>query len=210
MDRLLTRTFPASIAERVRAGEEGIVETSAEATVVVAGLHGTAGMMRGGIGSLAQRLGDLWDRFDVLADTHGVETVKTTGACYMAVVGLPGGRDDHARAAASLALAMHEEGVRFAGEVNEPIRLRIGVHTGAAAVGMVSKRRLSFDVWGDAVETAQQLQFHAAPGSIQVTPATYAHLRESHSFVSRGVVDIPGRGQMRTYLLQGFLETAQR
>jgi CheY-like chemotaxis protein len=203
VDRLLERTFPAAIAEKVKVGETGIVESTPEATVLVAGFQGAASLARGGPSALVDRLGELFTLFDRLADAEAVETVKTTGQCYLAVVGLPTSRADHARVAADLALAMQDEARRFTERANEFLRLRVGIHTGPVIAGLISSRRLAFDVWGDGVETANQLQLHAGAGTIQVSPATYAKLRESYAFVSRGVVDIPGKGQMRTYLLQG-------
>jgi adenylate cyclase len=48
---------------------------------------------------------------------------------------------------------------------NEKIRLpalelRIGIHTGPVIAGVVGNRRFSFDIWGDAVNTASFMEAH--------------------------------------------------
>jgi CheY-like chemotaxis protein len=205
---VLGRTFPAAVAEKIKAGDSSIVESAAEATVLVAGLQGSA-LTRGAPAVQIGRLGELFVLFDGLAEEHDIEMIKTTGQCYVAVAGIPAALQDHARIIADLALAMQEETRRFAQESNELLRLRIGIHTGPVVAGLIVSRRLSFDLWGDGVETALHLQLHAAGGSIEVSPSTYSKLHDAYSFVSRGVVDLPGAGQMRTYVLQGRLEAVE-
>ena len=40
-------------------------------------------------------------------------------------------------------------------------------------------------------------------GCIQVTEATYQHLRDKYQLEDRGVVDIKGKGEMNVYMLKG-------
>jgi class 3 adenylate cyclase len=206
---VLQRAFPPAVADKIKAGDPSVVESAAEATVLVAGLQGAA-LTRGGAAAQIERLSELFALFDGLADEHGIETIKTTGQYYVAVGGIPAALQDHARIIADLALAMQEATRRFAEDSNELLRLRIGMHTGPVVAGLIVSRRISFDLWGDGVETALHLQLHAAGGSIEVSPATFSKLHEAYSFVSRGVVDLPGAGQMRTYVLQGRLEAVER
>lgn len=205
IDGLLHRTFPAAIAEKVKAGETGVVESASEATAVVASFQGAA-LARGGAAAFVEKLSELFAVFDSLADARGIETTRSAGQAWVAIAGLPGPRSGHAQIAADLALALHEEARNFPEVAGDLIRLRVGVHTGPAVAGLIGAQRLSFDLWGDAVETAHQLQLNAAGGTIQVSPATYAHLRDTYTFQNRGVVEIPGKGQMRAYILQGRVD----
>jgi class 3 adenylate cyclase len=41
------------------------------------------------------------------------------------------------------------------------------------------------------------------PGKIQVSESTYERLRDRYALEYRGVVEIKGKGPMRTYLLEG-------
>ncbi|MGH7504036.1 MAG: adenylate/guanylate cyclase domain-containing protein, partial [Longimicrobiales bacterium] len=206
VDDLLRRAFPAVIADKLRTGEATVVESSADATVLVAGLHGTSSLARSGPAALVEHLGELFGRFDSLVEDAGLDTVKTVGPRYIVAAGLPAVHSDHARLMADLALAMRDETTRYGSATGTLVRPRIGVHTGAAFAGIISGGRLAFDIWGDAVDTAQQLQLDAAPGTIQVSPSTFALLGDDFVLTSRGVVQIPGIGQMRAYLLQGRTE----
>ncbi len=203
---LLERAFPPLFAEKLKAGETSVVESAAAATVLVAGFRGAGVVTHVGH---VERLGELFSVFDGLASEHGIETIKTTGQSYIAIAGIPlPAKQNHTRATADLALAM-QEAARHIAEDDRELRLRIGIHIGSVLAALITSRRLSFDVWGDGVDTAQQLQLHAAPGSIQVSPATWSQLHDHYAFTSRGVVEIPGNGQMRTYILQGRLEPAR-
>ena len=84
-------------------------------------------------------LNRVFSRFDELARAHGLEKIKTIGDAYMAVAGLPTPREDHARAAAEMALAMRDE----IGRVSDgKLALRIGLHAGVGAVVNVTLNSL--------------------------------------------------------------------
>jgi len=47
-------------------------------------------------------------RFDMIAETYGVEKIKTLGDCYMACAGVPEPLDDHAERICLMAIDMAE------------------------------------------------------------------------------------------------------
>ncbi len=59
--------------------------------------------------ALVRRLGELFSRFDELADQYGIEKIKTIGDAYMAASGLPDARVDHAVAGVAFAKALLAE-----------------------------------------------------------------------------------------------------
>ena len=89
-EQLLLNVLPAPIANRLRGGEEGIADGFAEVTVAFADLVGftelTSEMPPHNVVTL---LNGLFTRFDVAANDLGIEKIKTVGAAYMAVCGLP-------------------------------------------------------------------------------------------------------------------------
>ena len=99
---------------------------------------------------------------DLLSERHGCEKIKTIGDCVMVVAGLPAARSDHAEALAHYALELRKavKRERFAGE---PIRLRIGIHSGPIVAGVIGKRRFAYDLWGETVNLASRIRTSADP-----------------------------------------------
>jgi class 3 adenylate cyclase len=47
------------------------------------------------------------------------------------------------------------------------------------------------------------MESHGVPGSIQVTEAVRDRLADRYDLVARGEIEVKGRGEMRTWLLEG-------
>jgi class 3 adenylate cyclase len=88
---------------------------------------------------------------------------KFIGDAVMAFWGAPGRRADHAeralRAASAIAKAVwHDNRIRIASG-RDPIRLRIGIHTGPAIIGNIgSIGRINYTIVGDTVNVAQRIE----------------------------------------------------
>jgi class 3 adenylate cyclase len=62
---------------------------------------------------------------------------------------------------------------------------------------------MSFDVWGDTVNTSARMESHGEPDKIQVTDVVRQRLQTDFEFRERGKIDIKGKGEMTTYFLEG-------
>ena len=54
--------------------------------------------------------------------------------------------------------------------------MRIGLHSKPAMSGVVGKNKFTFDIWGDAVNTAALMESNGAPGRINVSEAVAGQL----------------------------------
>jgi class 3 adenylate cyclase len=81
--------------------------------------------------------------------------------------------------------------------------LRIGINSGPVVAGVIGTKKFIYDLWGNAVNTASRMESHGIPGRIQVSIYTYELLRDKYEFEERGLIDIKGQGEMRTYFLTG-------
>ncbi len=201
-ERLLLNILPASIAERLKTSEAAIADHSEEVTVLFADIVGfTPLSARKTPQALVQMLDRIFSEFDALAETHGLEKIKTIGDAYMAAAGLPERRVDHAPAAARMAQGMLAAVARIAAETGEALALRIGLHSGPVVAGVIGTKKFSYDMWGDTVNTASRMESHGVPGAIHCSEATAALLRKGFALTPRGAVEIEGKGVMHTFLL---------
>jgi len=202
-EELLTNAIPASIATRLKRGEHRIAESYPGTTIVFADLVGfTPWAQRTEPTRVVALLDDLFSRFDEAAIEHGIEKIKTVGDAYMAAAGAPKARADHAEAALAFgrAILAETEGWRKANELE--LQVRVGMASGSVVGGVIGRRRIVFDVWGDTVNTAARMESSGIPGRIQLAASTREFL-SGGGFEDRQV-DVKGLGMTRTYLLTNY------
>lgn len=121
---------------------------------------------------------------------------KFLGDGVMAIFNAPLPQEDHARRAASAALALQREVAAHADGLPEPLRLsfRIGFHTGEAVVGNIGARSImNYTAVGDAVNIAKRLQENADGGQILLSQSTRDLLNGQVSLRERGEIVVKGR-----------------
>lgn len=206
-EMLLLNVLPAPIARRLKNGEQPLADRFEEAGVLFADLVEFTPMAEGlAPEKVVEFLDGLFSQFDEIADRHRLEKIKTVGDAYMVVGGLPERAADAAEAVAEMALELQEVVARRLSPTGKPLRLRIGIDIGPVVAGVIGKRKFSYDLWGDTVNTASRMEAYGIPGKIQVTPRAYERLRRRYRFEPRGPVDVKGKGEMLPHLLVGRLE----
>ena len=204
-DALLLNILPQAVVEQLKASSSGhIAQAFDQVTVVFADAVGSTEQgARSSPEEFASALDELFRRFDLIADRHGLEKIKTIGDAYMAVAGAPVPKADHAEAAVALAL----DAVTEAGEVRwpsgDPIAVRVGVATGPAVAGVIGQRKFAYDLWGDTVNLASRLQECSEPGQALVSEPTARQLADRYEFGPAQVVDLKGKGPTPAHVLVG-------
>ena len=200
-DELLTNAIPATIATRLKHGENRIAESYPATTIVFADIVGfTPWAQRTDPARVVALLDDLFSRFDVLAAEHGIEKIKTVGDAYMAAAGAPQARADHAASAVIFGQAILAEvdGWRRANGLD--LQVRVGLASGPVVGGIIGQRRITFDLWGDTVNTAARMESSGVAGRIHLAASTRALLDDRLDFEQRSV-EVKGLGHLTTYLL---------
>ena len=202
-ERLLLNILPGPIAERLKTSDEPISDAFGDVTVLFSDLVGfTVLSQQVNADRLVYLLNDLFSRYDALAQKLGVEKIKTIGDAYMAVCGLPVERPDHATVATRMALGMFEATDQFNREQGTDLQVRIGLNSGPVVAGVIGTHKFIYDLWGDTVNTAARMESHGVPGRVHVSESTWAQIAGSFEAEARGAIQVKGKGQMETYLLE--------
>lgn len=193
-DRLLQHLLPPAIAIRMKNGETTIAEQHPDVTVLVADLVGFTELCSHiSPDQVINLLNEIFCAFDELVWKHGVEKIKTIGDAYMAVSGLAIPRPDHANAMARLALSLRSEVDRLNREYHTSVRIRIGMSTGPVIAGVIGRKKISYDLWGNTVSLACRLEAAGEPGTITVSEAAFEQLKHHYRFQRRDGIILKGQ-----------------
>ncbi|XP_032443401.1 heat-stable enterotoxin receptor [Xiphophorus hellerii] len=154
-------------------------------------------------------LNEIYKNFDSILDHHDVYKVETIGDAYMVASGLPKRNGDrHAVDIAHMALDL----LSFVGtfELQHlpgiPLWIRIGVHSGPCAAGVVGNKMPRYCLFGDTVNTASRMESTGLPLRIHASQSTINILRRTDcqfEFEKRGETYLKGKGKEMTYWLTG-------
>ncbi|GFR49904.1 hypothetical protein Agub_g12010, partial [Astrephomene gubernaculifera] len=157
-------------------------------------------------------LNDLFAKFDDSIEPFGVHKMETIGGLFIVAGGLLRQEADGAVAVRERWDPLHAEKVfMFAKAMlnvaartkmpntDEPVKLRIGIHTGPVVSGIVGLRVPRFVLFGDTVNTASRMQTSCTPGTLHVSDDTRRLLRHE-CWTPTGGVQIKGKGLLHTYV----------
>ena len=204
-EALIATVMPPAIAVRLKSGREArIADRIDMLSVMFADL---AGFTEAAHDLAPEEVVDFLDGLvrglDALCAQYGVDKIKTIGDSYMAAGGFDGRSVAGAVAVGRLALAMMAVIERQPPLGRRKLKLRAGIHCGPATAGIIGDTRFSYDVWGDAVNTASRMESYGEPGRIQVSAAFRDLTQEAFSFEERGATEIKGIGATTTFFLLG-------
>jgi adenylate cyclase len=202
-EALIATIMPPAIAARLKSGaEDRIADRIETLSVMFADLTGfTQAAHTLAPEQVVDFLDGLVRSFDALCEEHAAEKIKTIGDCYMAAAGFDGNAVRGAEAVGRLALAMLRDLERQPCLGGRRLNLRIGIHCGPATAGVIGDTRFSYDVWGDAVNTASRMESHGVPGRIHVSEPYRNLVADVFTFEDRGSTEIKSIGQARTFFL---------
>lgn len=196
LDSLVQRVFPQTIGNELRLkGGSNLARSYQSVTVLIADIANfTRITTTMDPKQLVTILHELFHRFDRLADQHGVEKIKTIGDAYMATTGCPVTSKDHAPRMAHFSLQLLKVLSSFNKNFNTDFQIRVGIHTGPVVGGVISGKRISFDIWGETVNLTSRLQHVAEPGEIIISDETTKILRGRFTIADYRTVDLKGLG----------------
>ena len=203
-EKLLLNILPVSIAQRLKEDDSIIADHFESATVLFSDIVGFTAMSEKVTPTeLVGYLNRIFSAFDDLAEKYGLEKIKTIGDAYMVAGGFPELRDCHASDVSAMALEMLDVVANCNLVTGQPVSIRIGIHTGPAVAGVIGIKKFAYDVWGDTVNTASRMESSGLPGRIQLSEQAAALLDGDFVIEERGMLEVKGKGSMRTFWLLG-------
>lgn len=156
----------------------------------------------------AARLGDrIACAAQDIAGRHGIPYLKMLGATIIAAAG-PAFDSSRPAADAALRIAQATIDLREAcaalfDDPDGPEMFAFGLDSGPILGSRLGLPPGLFNIWGDALDGAEDLADSAPDGAVQTSEAAYLLLRQRFLFRQRGLFHRPGIGDTRSYVLGG-------
>ncbi|CAD5124702.1 DgyrCDS12965 [Dimorphilus gyrociliatus] len=208
-DSLLYRMLPPTIADRLKRGQIIEAEMYDSATIFFSDVVGfTALSSESSPIEIVNLLNDLYTLFDGILNLYDVYKVETIGDAYMVVSGIPSRNDlQHVVEISNVALHLLESVLTF--EVRHKpglkLNLRIGIHTGPCAAGVVGLKMPRYCLFGDTVNTASRMESTGEPLKIHMSSYCKQTLETvaqgNYEIKLRGNINVKGKGEITTYWL---------
>jgi len=159
---------------------------------------------------LIDELDKFFFHFDSVVEKYGIEKIKTIGDAYMCAGGIPEKNRTNPIEVILAALEMQQymnklkasselEGMKY-------WDIRIGIHTGTVVAGVVGQKKLSYDIWGDTVNTASRMESSGDAGKINISGTTYEFVKDFFICEYRGKMPVKYKGELHMYFVNGIID----
>ncbi|HUX94162.1 MAG TPA: adenylate/guanylate cyclase domain-containing protein [Bacteroidales bacterium] len=158
---------------------------------------------------LIDELDKFFFTFDSVVEKFGIEKIKTIGDAYMCAGGIPEKNRTNPVEVILAALEMRSYMTMMKGSSEiEGMKywdIRIGIHTGTVVAGVVGQKKLTYDIWGDTVNTASRMESSGEAGKINISGTTYEFVKEFFSCEYRGKMPVKYKGEIEMYFVQDII-----
>lgn len=179
------------------------------ATVLFADIHGFSKLNEEVDSSaVMDELDEILYEFDQKVEKYKIEKIKTIGDTYMCAGGIPVKNITNPIDVVMAALEMknylesYELNKRGAG--NSIWDLKIGIHTGPVTATISGKKKISYDIKGDTVNTASRVEAVSETGMILISVMTYELVKEFFDCEYFGKLPVKYKGDLQMYRVIGL------
>ncbi len=159
---------------------------------------------------LIDELDKFFFHFDSVVEKYGIEKIKTIGDAYMCAGGIPEKNRTNPVEVILAALEMQQymDRLKASSELAgmKYWDIRIGIHTGTVVAGVVGQKKLSYDIWGDTVNTASRMESSGEAGKINISGTTFEFVKEFFICEHRGKMPVKYKGEIDMYFVNGIID----
>ncbi|MEP7322722.1 MAG: adenylate/guanylate cyclase domain-containing protein [Saprospiraceae bacterium] len=207
-DQLLLNILPESIATELKTNGFTKANHFEEVTVCFADFVGFTTIA--GVTDpqkLLSQLNTCFRAFDDIIAKYNLEKIKTIGDCYMFAGGLPEiGKGSQIVEMIKAAKEM-QAWLDIWNEERKSLGLarmdvRIGIHMGPVAAGVIGSKKFAYDIWGDTVNMAARLEQSSERGRINISGETYEKVKDVFKCEYRGKLPAKNKGLVDMYFVE--------
>lgn len=155
---------------------------------------------------LIDDLDEFFYYFDSVVEKYGIEKIKTIGDAYMCAGGIP--EKNRTNPVEVILAALEMKGYMKRMKETSELKgmkywdIRIGIHTGTVVAGVVGHKKLSYDIWGDTVNTASRMESSGEGGKINISGTTYEFVKDFFTCEYRGKMPVKYKGELEMYFVE--------
>lgn len=206
-ENLLLNILPSDVAEELKQKGKAEARDFDMVSIIFTDFKGfTEQSAQLSATALLDEINVCFEAFDGIMAKYGIEKIKTIGDAYMAAGGLPVPSDDSVKNTVMAALEMQKFIISRKAEndaLGKPaFEMRIGIHTGPVVAGIVGVKKFQYDIWGDTVNIASRMESNGEVDKVNISETTYEKVKSSFHCVSRGKIEVKGKGEMEMYFVE--------
>lgn len=154
---------------------------------------------------LIQKLEKYFNKFDEILTRYNLEKIKTIGDAYMALAGVTEDNREPAIRATLAAIEIRDY-VRIQNAVSLATNevawdIRIGIHAGPLVAGIISTKKISFDIWGDTVNIAARAEQNSTKNNITITEQIKERIQNYFEIEKRGDIAVKNGGKVTMFFV---------
>ena len=179
------------------------------ATVLFADIHGFSHVVESmDSSSVMDELDEILVEFEAIASRFKIEKIKTIGDTYMCAGGIPvkniTNPIDVVMAAMEMRNFLKTYEIKKRGEGNRIWELKIGIHSGPVTAAISGRKKITYDIKGDTVNTASRIETVSDNGMILISVMTYELVKEFFICEYYGKLPVKYKNDLQMYKVQGL------
>ena len=204
-DKLAAEFLPEQTAEEIKNSGRARWKKYERATVLFSDIQGFTKIAEEmNPEALIDELDTFFFHFDSVVEKYNIEKIKTIGDAYMAAGGIPEKNSTNPVEVVLAAIEMQAYMAQLKASRTKIWDLRIGIHTGPVIAGVVGHKKVSYDIWGDTVNTASRMESSGTAGKVNISGITYGMVKEYFICEYRGKLPVKYKGNIDMYFVRGL------